>query len=122
MKKDTWVTAEEFLNEANPAAEDAAILAAASEPLRVGILREGANLIVGQRNKDYGDPVENHQHIADIANAITGHSLSARDVALVLASVKMARLAKSPSHRDSYVDLCGYTGIAYECALAESDQ
>lgn len=121
IKDDTWVKAEDIIKSVAPATEDADILAAASRPQRVAVLQEAAGLIIGQRNVDYGDPVENHQHIADIANAITGHSLSARDVALVLASVKLARLAKSPLHRDSYVDLCGYTGIAYECALAEGE-
>lgn len=119
MENDKWIDAKDLIREATA---DADILAVASTPLRVTILDEAANLIVGQRNKDYGDPVENHQHIADIANAITGHALSARDVALILSAVKLARLAKSPDHRDSYVDLCGYTGIAYECAVAEGGE
>ena len=114
-----WSQVKGVVTAPKPATEEADILAAASRPHRVAVLQEAADLIVGDRNRDYGEPVANHQHIADIASAITGHALSARDVALILPSVKWARLAKSPTHRDSYVDLAGYTGIAYECALGE---
>lgn len=96
--------------------EDADILAAAARPLRVAILEEASALTAGDRNRAYGDPVENHAHIAAIFNAITGRDLSAREVALFHVATKLARLAKNPTHRDSHVDLTAYAGIALECA------
>lgn len=87
-------------------------------PMRVLLLEEAAALTGGDRARDYGDTVETHQRIADIFNAITGRDLTARDAALVLVAVKLARLAGNPTHRDSAIDLMAYAGIAYECALA----
>lgn len=98
------------------------ILRRANTPLRVLILEDAADLTGagGDRNKDYGDPVENHAHIARIFNAVTGRDMTAREVAIMLGCVKWARRARSPLHRDSYVDGTAYAGIEYECALAES--
>ena len=77
---------------------------------------EAADLIDGDRNQEYGDPREMHQRAADIYNAYRGAMLTAHDVAMILLSVKLARLSHMPDHRDSYVDICGYAGIAYEIA------
>ena len=101
----------------NPATEDADILAAASRPMRKALLEEAIGLTCGDRNEAYGDPVVNHQHIADIVNATLDYELSANDIAVIMMCVKLARLAKNPTHRDSYVDLMAYAGIAYECAI-----
>jgi hypothetical protein len=87
-------------------------------PTRVLLLQEAATLTAGDRNKEYGPPVENMQHIADIFNAITGHQLTARDVPLFHVATKLARLYHNPTHRDSHVDCAAYAAIAYECALA----
>lgn len=99
--------------------DDDEILRAAATPHRALVMQEAVDLTCGDRNAAYGDPVINHQHIADIFNAITGRDLSAREIALVQTSTKLARRAKNPTHRDSYVDGVAYAGIEYECALAE---
>ena len=83
---------------------------------RADVPIEAAGLIEGDRNNEYGDPREMHQRAADIYNAYRGAMLTAHDVAMLLLSVKLARLAHMPDHRDSYVDICGYAGIAYEIA------
>ncbi len=83
---------------------------------RADVPIEAAGLIEGDRNNEYGDPREMHQRAADIYNAYRGAMLTAHDVAMILLSVKLARLAHMPDHRDSYVDICGYAGIAYEIA------
>ena len=86
---------------------------------RADVLTDAAALIVGERQSDYGEPVENMRHIVQIFNAWTGQKLTARQGVQFLMAVKMARLEHSPMHRDSHVDLAGYDGILYECALAE---
>lgn len=96
------------------------ILREAALPLRISCLEEAARLTGGDRNKTYGEPVENMAHIARIFNAITGHSLTARDVAVLHVATKVARLRTSPAHRDSHVDAMAYAGIVYECAVAEA--
>jgi hypothetical protein len=86
---------------------------------RIDLLEEASNLTNGDRLKDYGDPVTNHQHIADIFNAITGHDLTAREIVLVHEATKLARRQRSPKKIDHYVDNMAYVGIEYECAMAE---
>ena len=88
---------------------------------RIDLLKEASSLTNGDRLKDYGDPVSNHQHIADIFNAISGRDLSAREIVLVHEATKIARRQKSPRKRDHYVDNMAYVGIEYECAMAEKD-
>lgn len=92
----------------------------AAKPPRLACLADAAELTGGDRNKEYGSPVANHQHIANIFNAITGRDLTARDIALVHQATKLARRVNNPTHRDSYVDGMAYIGIEYECALAEA--
>lgn len=76
------------------------------------ILQE-ADAIAGQdRSRDYGHPRDNHQRIADIWNVQLGKKLSepitAREVALCMIGLKLARLINSPNHMDSMIDVAGY--------------
>jgi hypothetical protein len=93
------------------------------EPLRAQLLAEASSITCGPREQVYGSPVDNMRHIADIFNARTrrtgDRAISAREVTILLSSVKQARRFTSNDHRDSYVDDMAYTGIEYECALAE---
>lgn len=88
-------------------------------PLRATLLDEAASLTCDARDAAYGDPVAMHRTIAAIFNAATGRDLSAREAALFMSCVKMARRARSPSSRDSYVDGAAYAAIEYECAKSE---
>lgn len=96
-------------------------------PERVKILNEAADLIVGQRQQDYGTPEVNFQRIADLANIIFRENLekniplSARQAADFMILLKMARTINSPT-RDSYVDIGGYAGIAGELAEVEKSK
>lgn len=98
--------------------DDETIQIIAETPLRVLLLGEAANLTAGDRNREYGEPVGNMQHIAAIFNAMTGQEIAARDVALFHVATKLARLYGNPTHRDSHVDAMAYLGIAYECGEA----
>lgn len=102
--------------------QDDKILAVASMPERAACLDDARDLTCGDRNRSYGEPVANMQHIADIFNAITGRDITAREVTLLHQATKLARRWHNATHRDSYVDGMAYTGIEYECALAEQTQ
>ena len=86
---------------------------------RCDLLAEAKKLTSQDRNKDYGDPVDNMTHIADIFNAITGHQIKPSDVAILHIATKLARKRTSPLKKDHYVDTMAYMGIAYECELQE---
>ena len=86
---------------------------------RGGLLDLAKELTYGDREKDYGSPVDNMKHIAKIYNAITGQSISAINVAQFMQATKLARRSTSPLKADHYADDMAYTGIEYECAVDE---
>lgn len=77
-------------------------------------LQQAENLINGQRQADYGDKLVNFSQIAMLwqgtlaMKLAPGQSITPEDVALCMIQVKVARLAKSPDHRDSQLDIAGY--------------
>tara|TARA_R100001443_G_scaffold115087_1_gene132113 strand:+ start:566 stop:1024 length:459 start_codon:yes stop_codon:yes gene_type:complete len=90
-------------------------------PMRCQLLNEAMSLTATTRNEDYGDAVDNHEHIARIYNAITGQRLTARDITLVHQATKLARRQTSPLKKDHYVDNMAYVGIEYECVMKEKN-
>lgn len=87
--------------------------------IRAELLQEAIDLTTGDRLESYGDPVEKMQLAANIANAILGRDFTAWEVSMVLLATKLARTATNKTHRDSTVDAMAYSGISFECALAE---
>jgi hypothetical protein len=72
--------------------------------------------ILNDRGKTYdagGNGMEqNFTRAADIAALWIGKPITARDVAMIMASVKMARIAAQPGHEDSFIDLVNYVAFA----------
>jgi hypothetical protein len=77
-------------------------------------LKRAADLINGDRAKDYGDAYDNHQRVATMWSAILGIKVSVRMVYLCLIALKISRLVKSPDHVDSWTDICGYGALGGE--------
>ena len=84
------------------------------------ILQEAHEIIYADREKTYGSPAKNLQVIADLWEAYLrgkgmwnddSNGLFAEDVALMMVLMKVARLCNTPDHRDSLVDICGYTAL-----------
>lgn len=86
-----------------------------SQP-KIPMLHRAEDLINGQRQADYGDKLANFSQIAMgfqmvlAAKLAPGSEISPEDVALCMMQVKIARLAKSPDHSDSILDIAGYAG------------
>ena len=80
------------------------------------MLLQADDLINGQRQEDYGDKLQNFTQIAMLFQATLAMKLqpdariTPEDVALLMMQVKIARLAKSPDHFDSIMDIAGYAG------------
>ena len=80
------------------------------------LLHRAQKLIQGDRQQEYGDKLQNFSQIAMIWQGILaaklspGQTLTADDVALCMIGVKIARLAKTPHHKDSILDVAGYAG------------
>jgi uncharacterized protein YmfQ (DUF2313 family) len=78
------------------------------------ILAIAEGLVNGQRQQDYGDKLQNFSQISMLWQGYLAMKLgpdariTPEDVAMMMMLVKMARLAKSPDHLDSLVDIAGY--------------
>jgi len=83
---------------------------------RGDILKEAERLTHGNRNSNYGEPLVNHQRIADIWSVILGAKVRPDQVALCMVGVKLARLIETPQHQDSFIDGAAYFAIAGEIA------
>lgn len=87
---------------------------------RLATLDTAKDLIVGERDASYGDASKSFARIAAVWSALLDIELTAAQVALCLAGLKLSRLAVSPNHGDSWVDLAGYAGLGSEVAERES--
>lgn len=102
------------ISEIADAASELGVAKSAPKTPRRATLEEAADLIDGDRNKDYGEPLENHQRIADLWAVVFGHEVTPAQVAIAMALVKVARLVYTPDHHDSFVDAAAYLAIADE--------
>lgn len=85
---------------------------------RAEILEAARQCVCGEREQEYGTPENNFALVGKLWEAYTGHAFSAKDVAMMLALLKVARI-KTGVKADSFVDLAGYAACAGEIA-AES--
>tara|TARA_Y100001951_G_scaffold99054_1_gene100574 strand:- start:780 stop:1130 length:351 start_codon:yes stop_codon:yes gene_type:complete len=77
------------------------------------LLDEAKKLISGNRQKDYGEKLANHQNIADFWSIFLKKKITPHDVAICMALVKVARLMHQHK-KDSYIDMAAYAAIAGE--------
>lgn len=69
---------------------------------------EAASLVHGQRQEDYGDPLDNLKDIAAGWSTILGVEVDRRQVAHMMVWLKMCRDKNGRAGRDNEVDICGY--------------
>jgi hypothetical protein len=82
------------------------------------ILKEAESLIYGDRNQQYGHPLDNHSTTAAFFNAYLAalrrrgkHELDAEDVCWLNVLQKVSREATTGARkRDTAVDVAGYAG------------
>ena len=82
---------------------------------RSEILEAARRCVCGEREQDYGTPEDSFSLIAKLWTAYTGVSFSTKDVAMMMALLKVARI-KRGDKADSFVDLAGYAACAGEIA------
>ena len=87
---------------------------------RYELLNDAAK-IVTDRGTNYGTPEENFERIAVLWTALLGHEVSAAQVAMMMAALKMARLCADEKHMDSWVDIAGYAACGAEIVSASDD-
>lgn len=92
------------------------------------LLDEAKKTVTGARRQSYGLPENNFGCIADLwttyvqrrfrrdnPNALDPVVFRPADVAVMMILMKCARLAESPDHHDSSVDIAGYAACLARC-------
>jgi len=87
------------------------------------VLKMAEELINGDRAKDYGEAITNHQRISAGWNVITRAAfenygyLCPAHVTLMMDWLKTCRLLETIEHQDSWVDKIGYNALGAEFML-----
>lgn len=91
---------------------------------RADILHAAEKCVCGQRETDYGTPEDNFDTIAELwktylrracVDEAGGVYIDANDVAIMMALLKIARIAAGGGKADSWIDLAGYAACGAEC-------
>lgn len=85
---------------------------------RSEILEKARQCVCEDRDRQYGHPEDNFGKIAELWGAYRGEYFPVKDVAMMMALVKIARIYAGESI-DSYVDLAGYAACGGELATEE---
>ena len=91
---------------------------------REACLRAANDCVNGMREQDYGTPEDNFGTIARMWSEYLGKEniiISPKDVPIMMALLKIARIKTGGGTGDSYVDLAGYAACAYEIAENEKE-
>lgn len=95
------------------------------EITRESILDEAKKCVCTDREQDYGPPENNFKIIAELWDTYIrakqyfggfGFKIHAHDVAVMMALLKIGRIASGQHKADNYVDLAGYAACAGEIA------
>ena len=85
------------------------------------LLSKALELVGGQRQKDYGDKVKNHDNIAKLWSAYLDVKVEAHDVAIMMSLLKVARTKLGERTKDTYVDMAAYSAIAGEIQFKKGE-
>ena len=79
------------------------------------------------RNSSYGEPEDNFKNIGRLwddylvaKNGGMAADITPVDVSIMNILLKVARLATNPTHKDSWIDICGYAACGAGVALRDS--
>ena len=87
---------------------------------RKEILDTAAKCVCGDREQDYGSPENNFETIGDLwtiylaAENRLAARVTPKDVAAMLALLKIARIASGHAKGDNWIDLAGYAACGGE--------
>lgn len=84
------------------------------------IFKEAEKLLSQDRQDIYGDASANFARIGLMWTAITGTLITAKNVALMMAALKIYRASVNSDHKDSFVDAAAYIAIAAQASSSSS--
>lgn len=77
-------------------------------------LEKAIEIVCNDREDIYGKLEDNFKLIADLWSAYKGADFSSKDVAVMMALLKIARIKTGKHKDDNYIDLAGYAACACE--------
>lgn len=83
---------------------------------RTELLSAAAGCVTCDRAATHGDAERNFGRIAAFWSAHLDRHVSATDVAVMMALLKLARAGANPGHADNWIDLAGYAACGGEIA------
>ena len=91
---------------------------------REKLLKDATQLVIGDRNVDYGDPYDDFSMTAELWHAYLMRTfekkkettITAEDVAAMMVLLKISRLSWTPDKRDHWLDIAGYVACGWDCA------
>lgn len=92
---------------------------------RTKVLQEAERLVNGDRQCQYGDPIDDFKKTARMWDVYLQAVRQERphliphDVAVLLMLLKVSRIAWSPEKMDNWVDLAGYAACGWDCVEKE---
>ena len=89
------------------------------DSIRTLTLKKANECVMLQREQDYGDPQSNFTLIANLWSDYLDAEVTAKDVAMMMILLKVARIKNGGGTGDSYVDICGYGACAAEISAME---
>lgn len=95
-----------------------------TEITRKTILAKAEKCVCTDREQEYGSPENNFSLVARLWREYldTDDPITAHDVAMMMALLKVARIASGQKKPDNYVDLAGYAACAGEIAFRQNDE
>ena len=89
---------------------------------RSEILDTAKRIVTGERQNQYGDVEDNFKTIADFWSTYLGYPVTAVDVAVMMALLKIARISTGTATEDSFFDLAGYAACGGEIATTVKEE
>jgi hypothetical protein len=77
--------------------------------------------VCGERDQQYGNPLTNFTKIAEFWTTYKGVKFSAKDVAAMMALLKIARVSSGQAKNDNWIDAAGYMGCGCEIESTDTE-
>lgn len=94
---------------------------------RDDILKEVENIVCNDRQNEHGKPEDTFKRISILWSAYISQDLgqkikvTPRDVAIMMALLKIARISGNVGHKDSWLDAIGYLTCGAEFSLNKGE-
>lgn len=88
---------------------------------REEILEKAKEQVTGQRITDYGKPEDSFGLIAKFWSNYLNIAITSKDVCVMMALLKIARIKGDRATDDSFIDLAGYAACGGECWNSDVD-